>query len=227
MQLERDGDVFVLYLGDDENRIDPEFVAAFGDVLDEVEASEGAVALVSTGRGRFFSNGLDVAGLSELGRGRVERFIQELHGLFARLLALPLGSVAAINGHCFAAGTMLAAAHDFRVMRADRGFLCLPEIDLATGQPLTPGMYALLSAKLPGAGFREALLTGRRYGGEQAAACGLVDEAAAEGEVLPRALERARELAGKHRPTLAALKRGLYADALSVLEGAGPPPPRR
>lgn len=37
---------------------------------------------------------------------------------------------------------MFAFAHDFRIMRSDRGYLCLPEIDL--GMPLTPGMTAVI-----------------------------------------------------------------------------------
>ena len=50
-----------------------------------------------------------------------------VHRLFARVLAFPRITVAAINGHAFAGGGMLALAHDFRVMRSDRGYFCLPE----------------------------------------------------------------------------------------------------
>jgi len=44
--------------------------------------------------------------------------------------------------------------------------------------------------------------------------------AEAEADVLPRAIELARSLAAKDRATLVALKRGLYGDALTVLEGS-------
>jgi enoyl-CoA hydratase/carnithine racemase len=218
MDLSRDGEVFVLRLCAGENRIHPDFLREFGATLDEVEKSEGPAALVTTGEGRFYSNGLDVGGLGHLDRDGVTAFLADLDRLFARLLVFPTATVAAINGHCFAAGGMLALAHDFRVMRADRGFFCLPEIDMAMRQPLEPGMYALIGAKLPKAVFLEALVTGRRYGGLEAAARGIVDEAVSEGEVPTRALARARELSGKDRATLAALKRGLFRDALAVLE---------
>ena len=218
IDLSRREQVFVLRLCAGENRIHPEFLAAFGAALDEVEASEGPAALVTTGEGRFYSNGLDVAGLARLGGEGVRAFLADLDRSFARLLSFPVPCVAAINGHAFAAGGMLALAHDFRVMRVDRGFFCLPEIDMAMKQPLERGMYALLGAKLAAPVLHEALVTGRRFGGLDAAANGLVTEAVAEAEVLPRALELARSLAGKDRATLSALRRGLYAEALAVLE---------
>lgn len=46
--------------------------------------------------------------------------------------------MAAVNGHGFAGGCMFAFACDYRVMREDRGFLCLPEVDL--GFDLMEGM---------------------------------------------------------------------------------------
>jgi enoyl-CoA hydratase/carnithine racemase len=221
IDLRRDGEVFVLRFDAGENRIHPEFLAALNGALDEVEASQGPAALVTTGAGKFYSNGLDVAGLAGLGGEALRAFLAELDRVFARVLSLPVASVAAINGHAFAAGGMLALAHDFRVMRADRGFFCLPEIDMAMGQPLEPGMYAVIGAALPRPIFHEALITGRRYGGLDAAARGIVTEAVAEAEVLPRALGIARGMAGKDRETLRQLKRGLHADALAVLERHG------
>ncbi len=68
-------------------------------------------------------------------------FVGRVHELLARVLGMGVPSVAALQGHTFAAGAMLALAHDQRVMREDRGFLCLPEVDIRI--PFTPGMAAL------------------------------------------------------------------------------------
>ncbi len=65
----------------------------------------------------------------------------------ARARASRAITVAAVNGHAFAAGAMLATAHDHVVMREDRGYWCLPEVDL--GLPLTAAMYAVVAAHLP------------------------------------------------------------------------------
>jgi enoyl-CoA hydratase/carnithine racemase len=218
IDLDRDGDVFVLRLDNQDNRVQPELLAALNGALDEVERCAEPVALVTTGCGRFYSNGLDLERIASLDGPAVVAFLADLDRLFARLLTFPVATVAAINGHAFAAGGMLALAHDFRVMRADRGFFCLPEIDIAMKQPLEEGMYALIGAKLPSSLFLDLLVSGRRIGGSEAARLGIVDEAVADEEVVPCAVERARSLAGKDRETMSALKRGLWRKVLTVLE---------
>jgi enoyl-CoA hydratase/carnithine racemase len=217
--LDRDGDVFVLDLGDDENRFNPDWVGGAEALLDEVAAARAPRALVTTATGKFWSNGLDLEWMAANG-DQVPAFVPRVHGLFARVLALPVPTVAAIQGHCFAAGAMLAMAHDFRVMRADRGFFCLPEVDIHI--PFTPPMAALIQARLSKKTAHEAMTTGRRYGGADAAEAGIVDAAAGEAEVLPRALEIAGALAAKDGATLGAIKEGMYPEALALLRDATP-----
>jgi enoyl-CoA hydratase/carnithine racemase len=138
------------------------------------------------------------------------------------LLVFPVATVAAINGHAFAAGAMLALAHDIRVMRADRGYVCFPEIDLGTGLPLTPGMHALLDSRLTRRVIHEALITGRRYNAQEALERHFIQASLSESDLLLGAIEKASGLAGKHRPTMAAIKGGLFADAVRILKE--PPP---
>src|SRR4051812_34389026 len=204
--LDRDGDVYLLHLGDDENRFNPDWVDGVSALLDEVAAAPEPRALVTTAGGKIWSNGLDLEWMGA-NTGEVPAFVPRVHALFAKVLALPVPTVAAIQGHCFAAGAMLAVAHDFRVMRADRGFFCLPEVDIHI--PFTPPMAALIQARLSKAAAHEAMTTGRRYGGTEAAAAGIVDGTAAEGEVLSTAAGIGRPPAAQGGLTLAAHKRGL------------------
>jgi len=213
-QLDRNGQVFVLDLGDDENRFNPTWVDEVAGLLDEVVAVDGPRALVTKATGKFWSNGLDLAWLGEHAQ-EAGPFVERVHALFARVLSLPVPAVAACQGHVFAAGAMLALAHDARIMRADRGFFCLPEVDISI--PFTPGMGALIQARLAPQAAHEAMTTGRRYGGGDAVAAGIVDEAVAEDRVLEVALERARPLTGKAGPTLGAIKEQMYAGPLALL----------
>ncbi len=205
--------VAVLRMDAGENRFNRESVDALHAALDEVEATEGPVALVTTGVGKFYSNGLDLdwlGGAGDAGAG----FIDDVHRLLGRVLGFPAITVAAVNGHAFAGGAMLATAHDHVIMREDRGYWCLPEVDL--GLPLTPAMYAVVAAHLPPTTLRDAALTGRRYTGPESVAAGIADAVAPEDEVVDRAVALAAGLADKNRDVIAAHKRLLYGDALTT-----------
>lgn len=210
--LKRDDDVWVLDLGDSENRFHPDWLTEVNAALDEVEQTPAP--LVTTASSKIYSNGLDLDWLGQHG-DQLQSYVGQVHALFARVLEFPAPTVAAIPGHAFAAGAMLALAHDFRVMRADRGYFCLPEVDINI--PFTPGMAALIQSKLIPSTAHEAMTTGRRFGGTDAAAAGLVDKAVAEADVLTEALDRARSLTGKNPQTLTAIKAQMYVGPLAAL----------
>lgn len=215
--LDYDGDIAILDLGDDENRFSPEFLDEVDAQLDAVLA-RGAHGLVTTADSKFYSNGLDLDWLgahSDQG----DWYVGRVQGLLARMLTLPIPTAAAVVGHAFGAGAMLAIAHDFRVMRDDRGFFCFPEVDIRI--PFTPGMAALIQAKLTPQAAVASMTTGRRFGGIDAKAYGLVDATAAEGSVTITATELLRPLGGKDSGTLGAIKQGMFGPAVAALTQAG------
>ncbi|MGH3632890.1 MAG: enoyl-CoA hydratase/isomerase family protein [Mycobacterium sp.] len=110
---------------------------------------------------------------------------------------------------------MFSLAHDFRVMRVDRGYWCLPEVDINI--PFTPGMAALVQARLAPQTAHEAMLSARRYGGTDAAAAGIVDEAVAEDAVRATAVELASAQVSKAGDTLGITKARMYAPVLAAL----------
>lgn len=150
--------IAVLDLGDDENRFSPEWLDTVDGLLDDAH-EHGAQALVTTATGKFYSNGLDLEWLLANG-DRADWYVGRVQALFSRILTLPLPTVAAVNGHAFGAGAMLGIAHDYRVMRSDRGFYCFPEVDIHI--PFTPGMAALIQAKLTPQTAITAMTTGHR-----------------------------------------------------------------
>ncbi len=212
--LIREDDVFVLDLGESENRFNAGFFDSLEKCLDEVEAAPAPRALVSAASGKHWSTGLDLDWLATQGDA-VGEFISRMHELLARVLEIGVPTVAALQGHTFAGGAMFALAHDQRVMRADRGFFCLPEVDINI--PFTVGMSALIAARLPQPALHEAMTTGRRYGGIDAAAVGIVDEAVPEAQVRARAIERAASQSAKGSDVLRTIKQRLYSDALNAL----------
>jgi enoyl-CoA hydratase/carnithine racemase len=211
--LARQDDVFVLDLGDTENRFHPDWLTSVTAALDEVEKA-GPVALVTTATGKFFSNGLDLEWLGAHG-DQYHQYAVDVHELLARVLALPVITVAALQGHTFAAGAMLSLAHDFRVMRADRGYWCLPEADIEI--PFTPGMSALIQARLTPQAAHEAMVTARRYPGPDALAAGIVDRVVEENAVRRTAVELAAAQVRKAGTTLGTIKARMYAPVLATL----------
>jgi enoyl-CoA hydratase/carnithine racemase len=212
--VERREAVTVVRMQREENRLHPELLGTLESVLDGIIGQDEPAALVLTGTGKYFCNGLD---LEYMGANPSEASatLARVHALFGRVLALDVPTVAAINGHVFAAGAMLALCFDLAVMRADRGYFCLPEADL--GLPFTPGMNALLIARLSPPVAHRAMVTAHRYTGAEALASGIVSELAPEEEVLDRAVALAAALAGKPRPGVGAIKRGMYVSVIDAL----------
>ena len=209
------GDIAVAVMDGGENRWNPDSIGALHRVLDEVEAREGPCGFVLTGRDKFFSNGFDLDWLMANPDG-ARPFLDEMFRAYARILRLDVPTVAAVNGHAFGAGAMLSAVFDHTVMRTDRGYWCMPEVDL--GLPVDERILALLLTRLPRRALTEALVTGHRYGGPEAVAVGFVDQAVGADDVLPAAITRAQDLAGKHRETVGIHKRLIHREALAVLD---------
>ncbi|MFI6569838.1 enoyl-CoA hydratase-related protein [Nocardia fluminea] len=204
--------IAVLTLGADENRFSPDWLDTVNAHLEAVERE--AQGLITTGSGKFYSNGLDLDWLMANG-DRAEWYVGRVQELFARILTFPLPTIAAVNGHAFGAGAMLAIAHDYRVMREDRGYYCFPEVDINI--PFTPGMAALIQAKLSSPAAVTAMTTGHRFSGPDALAAGLVDATAPDAEVLPAAVDRITPLLGKNPATLAAIKTTMYSAVTAAL----------
>ncbi len=212
--MTRVGDVHVIDLGDGDNRLTEAVLEEFHRLLDELEAGAGARALLTTGSGKVWSNGLDVEFMT-MQPAEMWSYVADVERLLARVIVLGVPTIAAITGHAFGAGAMLALCHDVSVMRSDRGYWCLPEIDL--GMDLSPGEHVLVAERLLPRTRNRALLTGHRFTAAEALAAGIVDEIREADDVLDRALDVAAERAPKATSNLHGIKRGMYgvvADAL-------------
>jgi len=199
ISLSFEGPVAVVTWNEGENRINYDSLARLNAILDELSQVEGELALVLTGTGKFFSNGLD---LERFGANPDELAgtVQELQRTIGRLLVFPACTVAAINGHAFAGGALLSCGFDYRVMREDRGFWCMNET--AIGMPLGDQLFSILTNRLPRATAIEAALTARRYSASEALSAGIVEVAKSEDEVLSHAVAVATGYASLNRKAI-------------------------
>jgi enoyl-CoA hydratase/carnithine racemase len=207
-----------------DNRQSMSFIHAMNEVLDEAEhyvlksRTPDVKALVTTGIDKFYSNGLEFDELLKAGSDGANLFFRHYYGpLLSRILTFPLPTIASLNGHCFAGGVMLAASHDFRAMRTDRGFYCLNEIELPA--PIPSSLLALLRSKIScPRTLRDAILFGKRYNAQEALNEGLVDLIAPEQGLLESTLNFADNLPPlKDALVFQRMKKDLYQPVLQSL----------
>lgn len=226
IDLTRDGEVFVLTMDDNENRWNTNFVREFSRALDEVEASTGAAALVTTSATeKFFSNGLDLDWLRAEGEhpgGDRDVFGPEFMTLMGRLITLPVPTLAAINGHAFGAGFMCALCHDIRFMRSDRGFACANEVEI--GMVIPNPELALFRHKIPMNAFFETVQLSKRWVGPDALAAGIVQQIEPLDNLLVAAIRRAGEIArlGANRKVYGKMKEAIYGENAAINHPHGP-----
>ncbi|THH27412.1 hypothetical protein EUX98_g6771 [Antrodiella citrinella] len=176
------------------------------------EGGKGALIIVGNrSQNKFFSNGLDFNNIMSQPDNGANFF----PGNF------PLPVIAALNGHVFAGGLILALCCDYRVMvdgKTRNAWLCMNEIHF--GAALPPSFTYLVRAKCPGVLPRKIFLEGHRFTPSEALDAGLVDHLVSGGTdvVLAKSQELADSL--EHLAQLGSYglaKRELYRD---VIEGS-------
>jgi enoyl-CoA hydratase/carnithine racemase len=219
------GAVDIVDLGNDENTFSGDLARSLTAVIREAGISDRPLVLAASGK--FWCSGLDLGWLTA-NPTDADRLIADVHELIGELVLLARPTVAAINGHAFGAGAMLALGCDIRVMNADNGYFCLPEVDL--GLAPTQPMIELVTARLGRATAAEVLLSGRRYTGREAATIGVVDFAVAADQLMATVEDASQLLVGKPSQAMSVIKRRIWgdvADQLRTARGSLPPVGRR
>jgi enoyl-CoA hydratase/carnithine racemase len=224
LQLEKQHSVGIMTMNyKRENRFNPDLLKEMMQLLDQAEKDPEIRALVVTGSDpKFFSNGLDLdwlmGNISDM--EAIVDYLRSVNAMFKRWTLYPKPTVAALNGHTFAAGLFMAAHMDFRFMREDRGWICLPEVDINI--PLLPGMIAICQATMTPQGFRRLYYTGGRLTGPEAVEIGFVERVYPAEALLPACVEFAVSLANKRTATYAEMKRRIRENIATILDTVDP-----
>lgn len=206
----------ILTMRDGENRLNDEFIQLLNDSLDRVLSNENCKALITTGEGKFYSNGVDLKWISKQSIEVSTRFRKNIQALFWRFLHFPLPTVAVLNGHAFAGGAFIAIAHDYLVMNSKRGWFSMNEVRV--GMRIPPATLEVLSAKLKNKqALREAVVFARPIPAAEAKSLGLIDEIGELSTLIGTAKKLALQSLGPtgiDRDMLQIMKKDLYPSSL-------------
>ncbi|KAJ3693885.1 hypothetical protein LUZ60_009365 [Juncus effusus] len=197
--LEKRGNIYLLTLtGSGEHRLNPSLLTSLRSALSQILSSSPPPnsALVTCAQGKFFSNGFDQAWARSSPVSQHHLMSDGLRHLIADLLSFPMPTVCAVTGHVAAGGCALVLAHDYVVMRGDRGFFYMSEMDV--GLKFVEYFKVLFKEKIPDMRVRrDVLLRSERLKAGNAVARGIVDLAAQGGieGTVEEALRLAKEVA--------------------------------
>ncbi|HOK06849.1 MAG TPA: enoyl-CoA hydratase/isomerase family protein [Syntrophales bacterium] len=221
LRWDKQGTVAVITMTNGENRHNPTFTEEILKAFDEIEADETVYAVVITSDDpKNWSQGIDVAWLTDVFNKKdyqaIRDFMYGLNRIFKRILLYPMPVIAAINGHAFGDGSILACACDFRFMKADRGFFCFPEVDISI--PFLPGMLELLKKAMPYYKLEDAVFSGKRMGAKELEEHHVIVKACADNEELMREALAFAATFTKKRPIFGELKRRLHRHIIEIMD---------
>jgi enoyl-CoA hydratase len=219
VELDAQDGIATIALANPERRnvLDEEMASALREAAEGVGADAGVRCAILTGTDDVFAAGADIEEIAAASAEENIAYNARLRAAVDAVAALPMPSIAAINGHAVGGGLELALACTLRVASADAR-LGVPEARLGI-IPATGGL-----ARLPRLIGRSAaarlLLTGELLNGEEAREVGLVDVAVPPADVQEEAWALAARIATAAPVSTRAIVDALRADALLPIDEA-------
>jgi enoyl-CoA hydratase/carnithine racemase len=221
IKWEKDQTIAIISMCNGANKQNLDFVNAMNQCFDEVLADSeiSSIILTSTDE-KNFCQGIDVEWLGQKMQEQdfdsIKQFMHGMNGIFKRILYMPVPVIAAINGHAFGNGAMIACTCDFRFMKKDKGFFCFPEVDISI--PFLPGMIKFVRKAIPEYKFNEMILSGKRVGAQELEDNHVIVKASDNAEELQKdAIEFARTF-NKKRGIFGELKKRMHKDIIAAME---------
>ena len=185
---------------------------SLGRAYERCDADDEVRAIVLTGAGRAFCSGADLSP-AENTFAKQEGSTFSAAAVQPPAFALRKPVIAAVNGHAVGLGFTLALQCDMRIL-AHEGKYGVLQVQ----RGVLPDAYAhwTLPRIVGMSRAAEVLLTGRRFDAERAEALGLATRVLPAEEVLPAALEIAREIADHTAPLSVAVTKRLMWESFSL-----------
>lgn len=217
--------VGVITMNNGENRHNPEFIRAILTSFDEIEGDPKiSSVIIASNDPKNWSQGIDLQWMTDAMAKNdlqgIRDFMYGLNRIFNRILLYPMPVIAAINGHAFGDGTIMACACDFRFMKADRGFFCFPEIDINI--PFLPGMQAIIRKAIPYYKLEELVFSGKRTGAAELEAHHVIMKACENEEALMREALAFAKSFNKKRPIFGEIKKRFHRTIIETMEKEDP-----
>jgi len=217
--------VGVITMNNGENRHNPEFIRAILTSFDEIEADPKiSSVIIASSDPKNWSQGIDLQWITDAMAKNdlqgIRDFMYGLNRIFNRILLYPMPVIAAINGHAFGDGTIMACACDFRFMKADRGFFCFPEIDINI--PFLPGMQAIIRKAIPYYKLEELVFSGKRTGAAELEAHHVIMKACENEEALMREALAFAKTFNKKRLIFGEIKKRFHRTIIETMEKEDP-----
>lgn len=197
------------------NALDVDFCKALKKEFRRLAKSD-AKAVILTSEGNIFSAGVDLPRAAEGGRKYLHALVLALDEMYEEIFLFPKPLVAAINGHAIAGGCVLACCADYRVLAQGAGRMGVTE--LLVGVPFPPFAFEVLRATTSPQHFPKFTASGETFDTEGAIENGFADEAVSADRLLPRAIEKAEQLAAIRADAFAVNKLHARATAKQILK---------
>ncbi len=221
VEWEKNESVAIINMCNGANKQNLEFATRMNKCFDEILEDQEIYSMVLTSTDKKnFSQGIDVEWLGQKMNDQdfdsIKSFMYGMNTIFKRILLMPFPVIAAINGHAFGNGAMLACTCDFRFMTKDKGFFCFPEVDINI--PFLPGMIAFVRKSIPEYKFNEMILSGKRVVAEELEESHVIVKACDNKEQLFEETIAFARTFTKKRPIFGELKKRMHKNIIKVME---------
>jgi enoyl-CoA hydratase len=176
------------------NMQNPAYFKDLNDAFDIIDGQYSLQPIVLTGTGNIFSAGIDFnfsfAMFERRNQQEIAEWYTDFRDSIMRVFCHPSLTIAAVNGHAFAGGLLLALACDARIAAPSATRFALNEVPI--GIPMPMAYNELVNYRVGSAVAFEAIMTGKEYNLTQAHELGMIHSISGGDDLLQQAIAKAQ-----------------------------------